>query len=140
MCFPGNSSLRGFSSFQFILNEANKHHRNYFCTQSVFQYYLLRIRKVIVMQFFSSANRECSQVLMVDKISQPGCAECGASGLVLTDYRPYAFLRALFDEGDSQRRSQLPFQKTNAFGVAANQLRAIWTDEGRTEAQAVRWW
>ena len=32
---------------------------------------------------------------MVDAISQPGCAECGAGGLVLTDYRPYAFLRAL---------------------------------------------
>ena len=32
---------------------------------------------------------------MVDTISQPGCAECGAGGLVLTDYRPYAFLRAL---------------------------------------------
>ena len=41
-------------------------------------------------------NRECSQVRMVDTISQPGCAECGAGGLVLTDYRPYAFLRALF--------------------------------------------
>ena len=40
-------------------------------------------------------NRECSQVRMVDAISQPGCAECGAGGLVLTDYRPYAFLRAL---------------------------------------------
>ena len=40
-------------------------------------------------------NRECSQVRMVDTISQPGCAECGAGGLVLTDYRPYAFLRAL---------------------------------------------
>ena len=33
---------------------------------------------------------------MVDAISQPGCAECGAGGLVLTDYRPYAFLRALY--------------------------------------------
>ena len=32
---------------------------------------------------------------MVDAISQPGCAECGAGGLVLTDYRLYAFLRAL---------------------------------------------
>ena len=42
------------------------------------------------------SNRECSQVRMVDAISQPGCAECGAGGLVLTDYRPYAFLRALF--------------------------------------------
>ena len=31
-------------------------------------------------------NRECSQVRMVDAISQPGCAECGAGGLVLTDY------------------------------------------------------
>jgi len=41
------------------------------------------------------ANRECSQVRMVNAISQPGCAECGAGGLVLTDYRPYAFLRAL---------------------------------------------
>ena len=43
-------------------------------------------------------NRECSQVCMVDTISQPGCAECGAGGLVLTDYRPYAFLRALLTE------------------------------------------
>ena len=43
-------------------------------------------------------NRECSQVRMVDTISQPGCAECGASGLVLTDYRPYAFLRALLKD------------------------------------------
>ena len=34
---------------------------------------------------------------MVDTISQPGCAECGAGGLVLTDYRPYAFLRALWE-------------------------------------------
>ena len=42
------------------------------------------------------SNREYSQVRMVDTISQPGCAECGARGLVLTDYRPYAFLRALF--------------------------------------------
>jgi len=33
---------------------------------------------------------------MVDTISQPGRAECGAGGLVLTDYRPYAILRALF--------------------------------------------
>ena len=32
---------------------------------------------------------------MVDTISQPGCAECGAGGLVLTDNRPYAFIRAL---------------------------------------------
>ena len=36
---------------------------------------------------------------MVDAISQPGCAECGAGVLVLTDYRPYAFLRALFGGG-----------------------------------------
>ena len=43
-------------------------------------------------------NRECSQVRMVDAISQPGCAECGAGGLVLTDNRPYAFLRALLEE------------------------------------------
>merc|ERR1711884_191069 len=43
----------------------------------------------------SPLNRECSQVRMVDTISQPGCAECGAGGLVLTDYRPYVFLRAL---------------------------------------------
>merc|ERR1712012_1160523 len=43
----------------------------------------------------SMHNRECSQVRMVDTIIQPGCAECGAGGLVLTDYRPYAFLRAL---------------------------------------------
>ena len=34
---------------------------------------------------------------MVDTISQPGCAECGAGGLVLTDYRPYAFLQALLE-------------------------------------------
>ena len=45
---------------------------------------------------YREPNRECSQVRMVDTISQPGCAECGAGGLVLTDYRPYAFLRALF--------------------------------------------
>ena len=44
------------------------------------------------------SNRECSQVRMVDAISQPGCAECGAGGLVLTDYRPYAFLPALLSE------------------------------------------
>ena len=43
----------------------------------------------------TTRNREYSQVRMVDAISQPSCAECGASGLVLTDYRPYAFLRAL---------------------------------------------
>ena len=43
-------------------------------------------------------NRECSQVRMVDAISQPGCAECGAGGLVLTDYRPYAFLQALLQQ------------------------------------------
>ena len=49
----------------------------------------------IHMNTFSNSNRECSQVRMVDAISQPGCAECGAGGLVLTDYRPFAFLRAL---------------------------------------------
>ena len=30
-------------------------------------------------------------------------------------------------------RVRLPFQKTNAFGVAANQLRTIWTREGGRE-------
>ena len=30
------------------------------------------------------------------------------------------------------------FRKRTLFGVAANQLRAIWTDERRTEAQAVQ--
>ena len=47
-------------------------------------------------ELIGKCNRECSQVRMVDAISQPGCAECGAGGLVLTDYRQYAFLRALF--------------------------------------------
>ena len=50
-------------------------------------------------------NRECSQVRMVDTISQLGCAECGAGGLVLTDYRPYAFLRALFFQRPSSTRA-----------------------------------
>ena len=38
-------------------------------------------------------NRECSQVRMVDAISQPGCAECGAGGLVLSTIRvPTSFI------------------------------------------------
>ena len=53
-----------------------------------------------ILEHRGRANRECSQVRMVDTISQPGCAECGAGGLVLTDYRPYAFLRALFTHLD----------------------------------------
>ena len=54
------------------------------------------------------SNRECSQVRMVDTISQPGCAECGAGGLVLTDYRPYAFLQALFGQIDHEIKWKFP--------------------------------
>ena len=43
---------------------------------------------------------------MVDTISQPGCAECGAGGLVLTDYRPYAFLQALLQDRVGGRTEQ----------------------------------
>ena len=46
----------------------------------------IRCLRQMVDKVAFQGNRECSQVRMVDAISQPGCAECGAGGLVLTDY------------------------------------------------------
>ena len=59
--------------------------------------------KLTFRQSFSRAlNRECSQVRMVDTISQPGCAECGAQ----RPYKPDLFILT----GGSQYNN-LPWQR-----------------------------
>ena len=53
----------------------------------------------LILGWMEAGN--CNQIGVIvfldhQRISQTAPAECWAGGLVLTDYRPYAFLRALF--------------------------------------------